>query len=489
MFPVMLSQFQIPIGQNWTIVCPLEANLSYHVYCYGKWIDKGSEPKTDYDIYVYNPNGKLEGYHTASAGVLENLGSAVDAAFFVPKYSGNYTFVIVNDPRESAAAQQATFMIIQNIQCNTWQEYYMHAENGSWSISKNCWAYEFMSDSKRLEIYVKVPDSLDVYETRLYLMADPKTATVSNGVPLAWEPGLYGNKNGVIGGYDLEKGAYRGVAYASCENLGQDMLISFTTPYTGKNLYHLVLIGEKGNGTVRFLIKTIFNASLQASIIPNKVYSNENATVAYISKSTDLLNATLQYSTDNWKHTTNILMNIFGDRNCRTVIPRQSAGTLVKYIVNATDVLENVLVASGSYSVKSPSMLNISLTSEAIVIGGNITVSGYLTPAANHTLIMLYFNSANQSQNIVCYTTADGSFTGSFRPSTTGIWAVQARFSGDTSRYESLSQLSSIRVEEPAFIVKYGLYIGIGAGVAAAAIVGIVVYRKKWRKQASKEEW
>jgi len=488
MFPVMLSQSQIPIGQNWTIICPLEANLSYHVYCYGKWIEKGSEPKTDYDIYVYNPNGELEGYHTASAGMLENLGSAVDAAFFVPRYSGNYTFIIVNDARESAAAQQATFMIIQNIQCNTWYEHYMNAKNESWSISKNCWAYEFVSDSKRLEIWVKVPDNLDVYEVRLYLMADPKTATVVNGVPLAWEAGLYGNKSSVIGGYDPEKGVYRGIAYASCENFGQDMLINFTALYTGKNLYHLVLISEKGNGTLRFLIKTIFDAGLQASIIPNKIYSNENTTVAYTSKSTDLLNATLQYSTDNWKNTTNVVMEILGNRTCRAVIPKQSAGVLVSYIVKATDVLENVLVAKGSYSVKSPSLLNMSLTYEAIVIGGNITVSGYLTPEADHTLIMLYFNSANQSQYIACYTAEDGSFTGSFRPSMTGIWTVQARFSGDASRYDSSSQRLSFSVEEPTFLAKYGLYMVIGACVAVAAIVGIVVYRKKWRKQVS-EEW
>lgn len=35
-FPVLLHDFQVPIGQNWSIVAPLEANHSYHVYCYGK---------------------------------------------------------------------------------------------------------------------------------------------------------------------------------------------------------------------------------------------------------------------------------------------------------------------------------------------------------------------------------------------------------------------------------------------------------------------
>lgn len=35
MFPVFLNESQVPIGQNWTVVCPLQSNHSYHVYCYG----------------------------------------------------------------------------------------------------------------------------------------------------------------------------------------------------------------------------------------------------------------------------------------------------------------------------------------------------------------------------------------------------------------------------------------------------------------------
>jgi hypothetical protein len=37
-FPVYLNESQVPIGQNWTVVCPLQANHSYHVYCYGAWV-------------------------------------------------------------------------------------------------------------------------------------------------------------------------------------------------------------------------------------------------------------------------------------------------------------------------------------------------------------------------------------------------------------------------------------------------------------------
>ncbi len=52
--------------------------------------------------------------------------------------------------------------------------------------------------------------------------------------------------NNLVGGYNLESKEYRGVAYASCEFYGQDMFLNFTSPFPGKNLYHLVFIGEVG---------------------------------------------------------------------------------------------------------------------------------------------------------------------------------------------------------------------------------------------------
>ena len=65
MFPVYLNDSQVPIGKNWTVICPLEADHSYHVYCYGEWVHTGDASKTDYDIYVYNPQGELESTHSA----------------------------------------------------------------------------------------------------------------------------------------------------------------------------------------------------------------------------------------------------------------------------------------------------------------------------------------------------------------------------------------------------------------------------------------
>ena len=101
MFPVYLNDSQIPIGDSGRIVEPLAAGHNYHVYCYGTWVNNGSEPKIDYDIYVYNPAGVLESEHTDAAGLPEHLGTRVNDTFFTPKDTGNYTFEIINDARES----------------------------------------------------------------------------------------------------------------------------------------------------------------------------------------------------------------------------------------------------------------------------------------------------------------------------------------------------------------------------------------------------
>ncbi|MCW3976577.1 MAG: hypothetical protein NWE77_01445, partial [Candidatus Bathyarchaeota archaeon] len=192
MFPVYLNQSQIPVGANWTVVYPLIANRSYHVYCYGEWVDFGSNPSTDYDIYVYDPLGHLEGYHTESTGFPEHLGTTVDEPFFVPKYSGNYSFVIRNDPRESNASRSATLMNIEDVKCNEWHEVVIEGKENDTPLFKTSWAFEFVTESPHVEVWVKVPETLDMYEARLFLMSNPEggTGEILNGVPLAWEQGL-----------------------------------------------------------------------------------------------------------------------------------------------------------------------------------------------------------------------------------------------------------------------------------------------------------
>jgi hypothetical protein len=351
MFPVYINESQVPIGQNYTVVSPLEVNHSYHIYCYGAWVHTGNEPKTDYDIYVYNPQGALESMHTEAAGLPEHLGTTVDAPFFVPATSGNYTFVIVNDARESSGAEQATFMIIENVETDRWYTHEISGKIDDAPVFASSWAYEFVTDSPRIELWVRVPDTLDMYEARLYLMSNAKSFTVNN-VSLPWEPGLYSNLSDV-GGYNLESEEYRGVAYASCEFNGQDMFLNYTQPFAGKNVYHLVLMGEVGEGTIEFMVKTTFGGVLSPLTFPQKVTPADETAIAYATNTTQLENATLRYTIDNWKNATKVDMAV-SNMTCNATIPLQEAGSLVEYTVQATDTIKNTLTATGNFTVKYP---------------------------------------------------------------------------------------------------------------------------------------
>ncbi|MGD0027822.1 MAG: hypothetical protein ABSC91_02675 [Candidatus Bathyarchaeia archaeon] len=398
-FPVMLNDSQIPIGQNWSIVCPLEANHTYHAYLYGKWISNATLNKTDYDVYLYDPYGTLVGYHTPSAGLPEHFGSGPNEPFFVPEYTGNYTFTIANAAGESMGSQQATFMIIEDVESNTWHQQYIEGKDDyGLPTLYTSWSYEFVTDSPHVEVRIRVPDTLDMYEARLYLMASPAAAnyTMLDGIPLAWEPGLYGNRSSNLGGYNTDSQGYEGQAYASSENFGQSMLISFnSTP--GKSLYHLVLIGEGGYGNVSFLVKTAFDSSLQPSNNPDQVMPGDNATIAYISQTTDLENATLEYSTDNWRTISTVNMNISGDnRTCSQVITAQLPGTTVYYRVEALDFMGDTLLANGSYAIAplpitylDKPMIPVYIKESQIPIGKNWTIVCPLQ--ANHTYHVYYY--------------------------------------------------------------------------------------------------
>ena len=489
MFPVFFNDSQIGIGQNWSIVAPLMANHSYHAYLYGQWVSNGSEPKTDYDIYVYDPSGQMEGYHTESAGLPEHLRTTADETFFLPKSSGNYTFVINNDARESNGSQQATFMIVEDVLPDMWHEHYVEGkDNNDLPVLSTSWGYEFSTESQHVEVWVKVPQTLDMYEARLYLMADPKVRnyTLLNDVPLPWEPGLYGERNSTdnkqqFGGYNLESQEYRGVAYASCENYGQEMFLTWNSSHPGKSLYHLVFIGEVGSGTIDFLVKTEFGtAALKPSTVPTRVYPQDETVVAYISNSTDLLNATLEYSVDNWTNATSLSMEIVDSRTCQAAIPGQNASASVHYTIEANDVLKNVLTTNGSYSVKYLTAINLTLVHEAIHVGENVTVKGFFTPEIADRLVTVVFSSGNETKEIDAVTLADGSFIAGFQTENMGTWDAQAVFNGDESYFSSVSPSLAVKIEEASFLTKYAVY--IGGGAAAAAIVGAVVYIKKFRQ-------
>ncbi|MBX5327671.1 MAG: hypothetical protein ACQXXH_01405 [Candidatus Bathyarchaeia archaeon] len=484
-FPVKINASQIPIGNNWTLIYNLQANTTYHAYFYGRWINNGSEPKTDYDVYVYNPLGALESVHTEAAGLPEHLGDNVSYPFFTPKMSGNYSFVIRNDPRESQAAEAATFMLIPHVETNKWYQQPIQGKVNDLPTENTSWAFEFATTSKNIEIKVQVPDTLDMYEVRLYLLANSAQGkgTKLNNVSLAWAPGLYGNRSGLFGGYNLDSKMYRGIAYASCEYPGQDMFINYTSPYDGESLYHLVFIGENGAGTVNFAVKTDFKGpSISVLNVPQRVFPEQQCNLTFsVNSKTELANVSMRYSVDNWNtsQTVSLLPNINNVFNAS--IPAQQAGTRVTYNITVTDVMHNRATYRNSYTVKHATATNATLRTNVLGLGKNITLSGFVTPAEGNLSVTVIFTPNNGSvvQRHVL-TLANGTFYASFMPNITGKWTVEATFEEDGLHFGSASEaVEFLVVEEGDFFASYSIYIYGAVGVVAAVVVVVVVMRRR----------
>ncbi len=480
-FPVIMNNSQIQIGQNWTVVVPLEANHNYHVYCYGAWVNTSSAAKTDYDIYVFDPQGSLESSHTEAAGFPEHLGTTTNDPFFVPKLSGNYSFVIKNDLRESEGSQQATFMVIENLRTDTWNTALIEGKNddGLPSFHTSC-AYELMSNASYIELYVKVPSTLDMYEARLYLMNDAKSLSI-NSYPLPWEPGLYANVSSKIGGYNFESEGSRGVAYASCEYPGQPMFLNYSTTDKFTSLYHLVLIGEAGSGEVQFMLKTHFsNESLSQIVAPKTVFADNATEISYFSNSNSLEFATCYYSLNNWVTQTTLSMSVF-NHTCSAVIPPQVAGSIVQYKIEAIDSLNNILKTSGNYTVKMTSNIDFSLIKEKIRLGENITVNGILIPMTNASTVKLLIFGLDFNKTLSCKIQSDGTFGASFQPQNSGNYSITVTSPETPTAFGVDGPLLYFSVAEPPLYVKYSiLLIGI---LVALSVCGGLVYFFKFRNR------
>lgn len=476
-FPVFLNSSKIPIGQNWSIVSPLSANKNYHVYCYGNWVNTSAAAKTDYDIYVYNPQGKLEGEHTEAAGFPEHLGTTVTEALFVPQYSGNYTFVLVNDKRESQGSQQATFMIIEDLETNKWNLHFVEGKNNNNNAEFNTyWTYAFVTNETFLELWIKVPETLDMYEARLYLMNNIDSPSI-NDYPLPWEPGLYGEISNNVGGINFENEGYRGVSYASCEFRGQDMFINFTSPFSGPNLYYLTLIGEVGSGELSLLFKTRFgDVLLVPDVYQRRVYPGNATEIVYSSNSTDLEDAEMRYTTNNWETFEIIKMEI-NNRTCSGIISEQEAGVFVQYDIQATDSINNNLLATGNFTVKQGLSINITVDKKEIVLGENVTIEGVITSGDLGIPVNIQLIGSNSTELYKCFTNENGTISLDIKPQFSGLHTIRAIILESDSVYEFFSSDIMIMVEEPPFYVTYAIYI-IGGIAGISGISGAIYYIK-----------
>ena len=82
-------------------------------------------------------------------------------------------------------------MIIENLDVDKW--YTSEVEGTDDNNTRDfytTWSYEFVTNALKVELYIKVPETLDMYEVRLYLMNHAKSPSIDS-VPLPLDTGLY----------------------------------------------------------------------------------------------------------------------------------------------------------------------------------------------------------------------------------------------------------------------------------------------------------
>ncbi len=448
---------QLDIGGGWVYVFDLDNDTRYHIYFHGDWL--GTE--TDYDIAIYDPDGQRipDQYHTESHGLIEHTGTNYTWPFFHPEKDGEYSIYIMNDPKESTGTASGTLMVVENIDINRFYGDKLYLEGKDPGTNENrpstTWVYEFNTSSNHIEIPVTVPDYLDMYEVRLYLMANPAAGLGQEllGMPIAWEPGLYdGTHQSSVGGSSIEDTAYRGNAFDSCEYWGKDMLINYTSPYSGNLLYHLVFIAELGAGNPSFVVKTDLTPPNLAVTGPGKVLPGEEATITAIANDTEsgVEMVNLSYSLDNGLNWNTMSMNQSQSYVYTGTIPGQPIGAPVFYKVEALDFARNKAVEEGSYQSKYLSKVLLSLSASRISGGESITLEGLIVPPKADVDVLIQYMDPEDS---VVYRGVKagslGNFTDNFTPDKAGVWKVQASWDGDLE-YFGASNMTSLTVDKMA---------------------------------------
>ena len=451
--PVEIGFDDIPPGSDWTYERRLFRGYRYHIYCIGDWTDL-INPDTDYDIYVYDEDGDLVSTHTQSAGLPEQVSNDEKNWYFLPAVTGLYSFRIVNDALESQNSKTATFMIIQHIEPNTIYGKKMYGRDPhDYPVRLSSWAYEFNVSAEAFEIYVDVPPALDMYEVRLYPMAnlDEEVGEDISGALVPWALGLHGKLTDGFGGFNMVEEGYRASdAFTSCEHLGQDMTLRYSNQ--GNTLYHLVLIAEHGKGRVSFYIKTDFDPpDLQLMDSPTRGYFQENTPITVsVEDESPIKSLYIKFTDDtgetwHFMNMTHVSGNIY-----RAILPYFSYGRQVKYTVVAVDEVDNRAEIGGGFPVlkehPQATTITCSLSSPNIKQNKAIKVIGEVTPKVEGIRVKIRFVFSTISHTETAETDPNGAFICSFNPPQAGTWNVLAEVEGDDSFEFSQSPLLEFEV-------------------------------------------
>ncbi|MCW4049484.1 MAG: hypothetical protein NWE89_07075 [Candidatus Bathyarchaeota archaeon] len=429
----------------------LEEGHTYHIYLIGDFVDLHNH-KTDYDIFLYRETdygAKFLSSHTEAAGYPEQVSNDGRGQFFIPSQTGNYYICIRNDPLESESGEGATLMVVERIDLNVWQSRFLRERIDDEEIIYDAdWVYEFNTSDPRLKIDIQVPNTLDMYEARLYLMANPEkdVGLEITGVLTPWVDGLNYTLNGTYGGMNFHPQGFRHLNSSdSCEHNGDDMIINYLPNIEDPLLYYLVLLSEYGNGTINVRVQTDFDPPVITQLTKfTDVESGEDIVLrSRIEDRSPITQVSLYYSVDGnktWQeapYTSKI--SLFNG-----TIPAVEGGVTVNYYWEATDSLGNTAKSEGWYKAMTTSYLTVSVDKEQILGGDPIILTGSLGQPQKEVTLR-YVNAAAQASYKVT-TDSGGYLTHAFVPNKIGNWEAFAEFAGDEAFRKVSSEKASFKV-------------------------------------------
>jgi hypothetical protein len=448
--------------------CYLEAGHKYHIFLVGEWVTNSSDA-TDYDIEVRNPNNVVVSINTESAGLPEQVANDEKHQFFVPSQTGDYRFLIYNDPEDSpiGSADAADFLIIEHIEMNSvyTKKLFGKPRVGADYPDGYKIAYEFNTSEPQFLLNIKVPDpepaegitGLDMYEARVYPMANPE---VDNGYSIQNVGVPFGERlykdgvSGAYGGYNTEIEGFRfSDMRISCESAGVDMrkviqMQETNSTEQGQNIfYYLVLLAEYFEGEIEFYIKTDYRPVNLTLLDPPEVgYTNETTLIKVESESAaEVESMWIEYTTDNWKHTESINL-IDKDDYWLAVLPSFNLHDDVEYRIHAVDEIDNRGLIEGSFTVMNKVEIDFGLSGSVIQGGQTVKITGAATkPSIN---LKLNLEHGGNTESINVQTDGDGIFTYDYKPKKIGEYDVTLTYAGDEDYHSASSREKSFRVDK-----------------------------------------
>ncbi len=468
-FPVTIEKDQIQPGETWTYIYNLQGGHTYHIYLVGEWVNL-EKHLTDYDVYVYRARRTVLNFissHTEAAGYPEQISNDEKGWYFTPPETATYYICVRNDPKDSQLSEAATLMAIETIDPDVYYRIEMMEPDDRYVVPESSYAFEFITDQPRITVDVTVPNQLDMYEARLYPMANLKAGvgTEIDNLITPWSPGLLGKLNGEYGGFNDDPQGYRNFkASDSCERNGEDMRIDFNSSYTDPVLYYLVLIAENGEGLVTFVLRTDFSPPNITLIEPPSFVTSDEpfqlrSTITDISEITQ----TGFYMSTNGKQTWKNIDYSYSDGVYYVTVPPQKKGTIIDYYWEATDSLGNTGKKYGIAKAMNPTEITLAVEPKSIYGGEKVISKG--TISLPYTDLTLNYTRGTKVVQFNITTDDDGDFTHTFMPNQVGEWSVAAQFFGDGVNWPSNSSQAIFEMKRKPTTLNLNIsrdWIGLG---------------------------